>query len=85
MAIYQMKTFLPLSSVAQEIDAGHLVALTIDGLPTLTRCTSLIYHKNRYPSIGMRAFIVVTDPFIVGIVQTQITDDAGGYARTPNE
>jgi len=51
--------FLPASAVQHEINTGRLISLIIDGLPLLTRATSLIYYKGRYQSIGMREFIAI--------------------------
>ncbi len=50
-------SLLPLSSVEVEIRAGQLMRLDTDGLPQLTRATSVIYRTDRYLTSAARKFI----------------------------
>lgn len=64
----------PWSAIADELHAGRLVELTVDGLGELGRMTSLIVRRDRHYSPPVRAFVDLVrsmfsnlaDPFSTG-------------------
>lgn len=64
----------PWSAIADELHAGRLVELTVDGLGELGRMTSLIVRRDRHYSPPVRAFVDLVrsmfsnfaDPFSIG-------------------
>jgi len=52
-------SFLPMPAVDAELRSGALSMVSVDGLPKLTRRTSVVYRKDRYLSAAARAFLAV--------------------------
>ncbi|MDP2857429.1 MAG: LysR family transcriptional regulator [Bacillota bacterium] len=52
-------SFLPLSAVQAEIDAGLLVRVDVEGIAPLTRTTAVVRRKDRYFGVAARDFLAI--------------------------
>jgi DNA-binding transcriptional LysR family regulator len=52
-------SFLPLSAVQAEIDAGLLVRVDLEGIAPLTRTTAVVRRKDRYFGVAARDFLAI--------------------------
>jgi DNA-binding transcriptional LysR family regulator len=55
-------SFLPLSTVSEELERRQLVRATARGLGTLRRRTALVRRHDRTPSFAVRAFLDIAHP-----------------------
>ena len=55
-------SFLPLFSVKKAIDQGTLSRIQTD-IPTIQMCSQLLYHKNKWVTPQMQAFIEIVQNF----------------------